>query len=125
RTEPFFTSASHWIKSVYEMRGMGETFFKTFLSKRITTVQGSLALAMMTRIALGGQSPGEAFRGFYYFWIAGPTLYAWPWVPAQAGNSIEEGRIASKLVPFNEQKVELAVALKRGDMAELRASLES
>lgn len=120
RAEPFFESSYLWFKSIAESRDAGEIFFKKMLSKRLVTAQGSMLLSVIFRVLVAKQSLGMALSGWYYFWIAGPLLYAWPWTLILLGMQGEEDRISENISRFNKEKMKLVNARRLSSDAELR-----
>ncbi|MAF91091.1 MAG: hypothetical protein VX583_09940 [Bdellovibrionota bacterium] len=120
RAEPFFESSYLWFKSIAESRDAGEIFFKKMLSKRIVTAQGSMLLSVIFRVLVAKQSLGMALSGWYYFWIAGPLLYAWPWTLILLGMQGEEDRISENISRFNKEKMKIVNARRLSSDEELR-----
>ena len=123
RAEPFFSSMGLWLKSIYESKEAGEIYFKKMLSKRLTTVQGALLLSVVFRVVVAKQELASSLAGWYYFWIAGPLLYAWPWVVILLGMQGEEERIEANKERFDQEKLRLARVQKFAHRLDMQKAL--
>lgn len=85
------------------------------VSKRLSTIQAGVTMAVVLRTMVGGQDLGTAMSAWALMFIAGHWFYGWVWDPVQRGNQMTEERIEKLDRELKEHRFELSRALKESD----------
>ena len=91
--DSFLNGMKVWGKNAFNLTkaNYGGLFMKSFV-KSLKTIQASIVLSMVARVAIAGQSIGAALSGYGYLFFLGMPGYGWPWPVINQGNdSYAEG----------------------------------
>jgi len=113
RQQGFVNGSLEWIKDVVNplKADLGGIVVKR-LSKRLTTIQAGLTLALTFRWAFGGQDPSVALRAWSLFFLAAPWFYGWVWDPIQRGNQMQGERLKEREERLKEARRKISYGLR-------------
>ena len=126
RTETLKSGMINWFKAVASVKraDMGHLFvFQEY--KSLKTIQNAIAMQLVTRLLIGGQSLATATIAWAYTRVWGTWAFAWPWTPISQGNDLVQERIAEMKEELRVVQDKMSQALRESNDARAVEALRS